>query len=299
MACFHPVPAFRTESGSVVMVERGSIVGALQLPCGRCVGCRLERSRQWVVRMMHEASLYGENGFVTLTYDDAHLPPGGSLRYSDFQGFMRRLRERLRRRDGTRVKFYMCGEYGEELERPHYHVALFGCSFRADRYVFAKGGSGKVVYRSPLLESCWELGSSCVGELTPESAGYIARYVLKKVTGPRSSEHYDKVDVDTGEVTHRVPEFAHMSLRPGIGGRWFERFASDVFPHDRVVLSGRASKPPRYYDTLFKRADRAGFERVKDDRLVEAGLRWPDNTSARLSVKEEVTKARLSRFRRR
>lgn len=295
MACFSPVPAYRTPDGSVVMLERkhfGGSVATLTLACGRCIGCRTERARQWTVRVMHEASQSPtkRNCFVTLTYEK---DPGG-LVYPHFQLFMRYLRRKV----DVPIRFYMCGEYGEKLGRPHYHAALFNVDFSGDRYVWRDFGSGFIVYRSPLLESCWPHGSSSIGELTPESAGYIARYVNKKVFGDLADAHYQDVDQDTGEVTWREPEFTHMSLRPGIGATWFEKFQKDCYPHDRVVVRGKVSKPPRYYDRLYKRKDKFGMEEIKAAREVEARKRYGDNTHDRLLVREQVTKARLSFYRR-
>lgn len=281
-------------SGDVVFDERGDVQATLTLPCGRCIGCRIERARQWSVRVMHEAASWDETCFCTLTYDDDNVPSSGSLQYSDYQKFMKRLRKALARP----VRFYMCGEYGDELGRPHYHAALFNASFRDDRYVWRDFGSGQVVYRSPLLERLWPFGMSSVGELTHESAAYIARYVMKKVTGQAADSHYQVVDQGTGEISWKVPEFTHMSLKPGIGATWFKRFHTDVFPHDRVVVRGKEWKPPRYYDQLEKRRDPDSMEEVKLSREARARENWQDSTPERLAVREIVTQARLSTFRR-
>lgn len=295
VACFNPVPAYRTAGGDVVMVERGDIHATLTLACGRCVGCRIERARQWTVRVMHEAQCYEDNCFVTLTYDDANVPCDGSLRYSDFQRFFKRLRRKL---PGRVIRFYMCGEYGDQFGRPHYHAAIFNLAFRDDRYCWRDFGSGNISYRSPTLEALWPFGASSIGDLTSQSAAYVARYAMKKIYGDMAAEHYKVVDRDTGEVTWKVPEFTHMSLRPGIGAEWFRRYQCDVFPHDRVVLHGKESKPPRYYDQLFKRVDRDALEGIKESREREARLRWPDSTPERLLVREAVASARLSFFKR-
>ena len=119
------MPAVRMSDGSVKFVSRNKrgVEGTLELPCGQCIGCRLERSRQWAMRCLHEASLYDSNSFITLTYDDSNLPYGGSLNYEDFQKFMKRLRKRI----NSKVRFYMGGEYGSEgTMRPHFHACLFG-----------------------------------------------------------------------------------------------------------------------------------------------------------------------------
>lgn len=296
MACYHPIPAFRCADGSVRFVERGSdIDGLLYLACGNCVGCRIDRSKQWSLRVMHEASQHEDNCFVTLTYDDSHVPADGSLRYRDFQLFMKRVRKCFR---PLLVRFYMCGEYGGDLGRPHFHCALFGVGFRGDRKYWRKSESGSKCYRSALLESLWTLGSSEIGELTLESAAYIARYCLKKVNGDLADGHYREVDSSSGEITWRVPEFTRMSLRPGIGANWFDKYCGDVFPHDRVVAGGVKYKPPRYYDVLAERrfVDDT-HQLVKEARCVRARA-IGDNSPERNVVKETVAKARLSFFRR-
>lgn len=294
MACFSLVPGYRTEAGSIVMVERGSIQSNVWLPCGQCIGCRLEKARQWSVRLLHEKQLHAESCFVTLTYSDECLPAGGSLRYVDFQKFLRELRKK---RAPKGVRFYMCGEYGEDKRRPHYHAALFGEGFLGDRY-FWRMTSGHRSYRSPFLESLWRHGSSEFGDVTQQSAAYMARYMLKKVNGDLAVKHYRWADPETGEVLPHVPEFSHMSLRPGIGAAWFAKFHADVFPRDGVVINGQVGKPPRYYDVLLKRWNPELYAVIKDERMVESGLRAEENSPERLVVRETVARARVAFFRR-
>lgn len=266
---------------------------SLQLACGQCVGCRLERSRQWAVRCMHEAQLSKANCFATLTYRPECVPPGGSLRYRDFQLFMKRLRKAA----GKRVRFYMCGEYGEQFARPHFHACLFGYDF-PDKLYWGKSPGGAALYRSALLERLWPHGFSSVGAVTFESAAYVARYVMKKITGQMAEDHYRVVDEETGEVFARVPEFNRMSLRPGIGADWLDRFRSDVFPHGAVVVNGRECRPPRYYDKKFREFDALAAEDMDFGRHLEARAAFEDNTDARLKVKEQVARARLERLKR-
>ncbi|WNK14706.1 MAG: replication initiator protein [Microvirus sp.] len=288
MACFHPLDAFQTEAGSIVFSERGSIRRGLTLPCGQCVGCRLDRSRRWAMRCVHEASMYDVNSFVTLTYEDGNCPT--SLNYGDFQLFMKRLRKKM-----GKVRFFMCGEYGEKLGRPHYHACLFGVHFD-DRYLWSESSGQVRLYRSPLLESLWPHGFSTVGDVTFDSAAYVAAYCMKKVNGDRADAHYEKVSLSSGEIVKVRPEFARMSLKPGIGQPWFQKFSADVYGYDRdaVVLNGVKSKPPRYYDLLLKATDPDLAEYLEYDRYVRAGKVVSDCTPERLKVREAVTKARLS-----
>ena len=300
MACFHPLQAFRVADGSVVFVERGDVVQTLSLPCGRCNGCRLERARQWSVRITHEMMMYPHgSSFVTLTYDDEHLPSDGSLRYGDFQVFARALRKRMKGPFFRPLRYFMCGEYGDDEFRPHYHAGLFGVTFREDRRYFRRTDAGFPVYTSSWLRELWPHGNHEIGELTTESAAYMARYTFKKVSGDLADAHYESVDKATGEVVWRVPEFCHMSLKPGIGSRWFDRFHGDVFPHDRVVVGGRVGPVPRYYYTLLKRRDPQMLENVQQERIMAAAERGGvDTTVERLADREKVLEARVSFYKR-
>lgn len=244
---------------------------------------------------MHEAQLHEHNSFLTLTYDDDHLPPDGGLRYRDFQLFMKRVRKH--KRD---VRFYMCGEYGETTKRPHYHAALFNFQW-PDLEPLRRSGSGQMLYTSTLLCSLWEHGHSSIGELTRESAAYIARYVIKKQSkGPllNQSYHYTRVDADTGEVFDVSPEFTRMSLKPGIGAKWLEQFHTDVYPQDRVNTNGRLRKPPRYYDKRMEVINPDTLVTVSERRYRRAISQSEDNTSARLATKETIAKAKQKFYKR-
>lgn len=293
MPCYSPLKGFRTASGSVVFSElrrHGDITSSIDIPCGQCVGCRLERSRQWAMRCLHESELHLDNSFITLTYDDDHLPADWSLNYSHFQKFMKRLRKRFR---GTRIRFYMCGEYGEQFGRPHYHACLFGFNF-PDRVLAKDSDSGCRLYTSQILEDLWGFGFCTIGDVSFDSAAYVARYILKKVTGDAAEFHYTFVNPDTGEIYRREPEFCHMSLKPGIGFDWLQKYHKDVYPHDYVVVNGKQVKPPKYYDKKYGEVDLDRQDAVLADRAFEGYQRRDDATPDRLVVREAVTKGRLS-----
>ena len=263
----------------------------MKVPCGQCVGCRLERSRQWAVRCVHEAQMHDRNCFITLTYDDEHLPPGGTLVLAHFQKFMKRLRKEY----GAGIRYYHCGEYGEEFGRPHYHACLFNHDFE-DKKPWKKLKSGELLYISASLQRLWPLGYSSVGAVTFNSAAYVARYVMKKVYGANAREHYTAVDPSSGEVFERTPEYTTMSRRPGVGAGWFARFGGDVFPADEVVLAGRRLRPPKYYDRLFEVSNPNEMRSIKARRILEASKHSEDQTPRRLADREEVQKEKLSRL---
>lgn len=287
MACFYPIQAYKPDlGGSIIFTERAGY-RPFSICCGQCIGCRLERSRQWAVRCLHESQLYDASSFVTLTYSDEHVPVDGSLRYSDYQRFMRRVRRRFRG-----VRFYMAGEYGEKGSRPHYHAVLFGVHF-GDRYNWRQSPAGFPLYRSDLLDSLWTLGSAEIGDVTFESAGYVARYVMKKVTGDKADEHYKRVSED-GEIYWLTPEFNRMSLKPGIGARWFEKYKAQTYPRDYIIVRGKKMRPPKYYDELLKLDSSFLSDDVAYDRYKKSLEILDENTPERLLTREIVLRAGLA-----
>jgi len=290
MPCYTPLKAYRAPGGGIAFdSKRGYQDRPLNLPCGQCIGCRWERSRQWALRCVHESQLHRKNAFITLTYDQEHLPEDLGLDVRDWQKFAKRLRKRK-----GRFRFFHCGEYGSENLRPHYHALLFGMDFD-DRYPVEKK-NGKTIYSSNELESVWGLGNVTVGDVSYESAAYVARYVIKKVTGDLAEEHYRRIDGETGEVWKVRPEYTTMSRRPGIGARWLEKFKGDVFPSDEVVHGGRKFRPPRFYDSKLPDAE---LSELKRKRRRAVGVHADDLTPERLSVREKVAAARLSGMERR
>lgn len=241
---------------------------------------------------MHEASLWPDNCFVTLTYGRDRLPANGSLCYEDYQLFMKR----LRRRKGQ-VRFYMCGEYGPETLRPHYHACLFNCHFRGDAVPAGKSASGELFYTSKELQDLWGHGIVSVQDLTPETASYCARYIMKKVLGQGSEEACERVTAD-GEIVSVEPEFARMSLKPGIGAKWYEKYSRDVYPHDVVIQNGVERQVPKYYDKLLDRSKAIKADEVEYARQKRALSLRADNTDERRRVKEIVHEAKVRNLKR-
>lgn len=295
MTCFYPIDAWQSSNGDVVFHEKArfDIVKRLQLPCGRCTGCRLERSRQWAMRIMHESQMHDDNCFVTLTFNDENLPKYG-LDHSIFQRFMKRLRKSL---EPKKIRFYMCGEYGEQFGRPHFHFCLFGHDFK-DKKPFQKSPSGFQIYVSKQLDDLWGFGYTSIGDLTFESAAYVARYVMKKVTGDLAGSHYERVDLTTGEIYQLKPEYNCMSRGQGIGLAWYEKYKDDVYNNDYVIIRGQKCKPPRYYDNKFKKSYPVEFDLIQYEREKRARTKYEDNTEERLKVKEEVLNSRLNKLKR-
>jgi len=193
----------------------------------------------------------------------------------------------------------MCGEYGEQYKRPHYHAILFGYE-PDDLTVHSRTSSGNIICGSSKLQSIWGLGFVSVGQANFQTAAYCARYIMDKRTGADAQSYYsDVVDQDTGEIFTRLPEYNRMSLKPGIGAGYYDRYhASDMYPHDRVVYDGVEQKIPRYYDKLFARQNPDKFLQIKEQRLLDIDARLHDNTPTRLNQREQVKKVQLNQLKR-
>ena len=257
MSCFKPLKGYRQPSGKVTFDRKNSTGALAELPCGICIGCRLDYSQQWAIRCMHEAQLQDENCFITLTYEDSQIPTDRSLNKSHFQKFMKRLRDRVAPR---KIRFYHCGEYGTKYSRPHYHALLFNYDF-PDKRLWSYGQGKNPMYRSKQLESLWDYGYSTISDLTHASAAYAARYSIKKIRGDALDtidpdtglKPYETIDPNTGEVLAILPEYSTMSTHPGIGKEWYDQFSTDVFPDDFVIYKGKRCRTPNYYRKLLEK----------------------------------------------
>lgn len=304
MPCYRPVHGFQNRPGDKLVFSKaqavGSRVAALQVPCNNCVGCRLERARQWAMRCNDERSLYSDNCFITLSINPESLKAhGDSLDHRYFQRFMKRLRKST---GGKMIRFFMCGEYGSENARPHYHALLFNHAFK-DRVPLKVTDSGQMIYRSPALEKLWSdpktgasYGFSSVGDVTFGSASYVARYHLKKTGSVVSRNHY--LNPFTGEMLK--PEYVCMSRgskKRGTGGiarAWFDKWKSDVYPRDVRVINGVDTLPCKFYDLLYEKVDPDGYDRIKLRRAFRGQRNKLDNTEDRLMAKEKVKLAQIS-----
>ena len=294
MPCYHPLQGYRSRADGKTVVFNptdGWVDRPLNIPCGQCIGCRLDRSRDWATRCVHEASLHENNSFITLTYNNENLPEDRSLHKKDFQDFMKRLRKKFHNK---KIRYYHCGEYGEKNFRPHYHAIIFGLEFK-DQELFTVT-NGEKLYTSATLEKLWPFGFSTIGSVTFESAAYVARYVMKKVNGEAAKNHYERVDSDTGEIYSLVPEYNTMSRRPGIAAAWFDKYKDDVYPSDNIHLRGKTLKPPKFYDKMYEHLEPEEMEKIKMARMKGMSKHADDNTADRLAAKEVVKKAQLNKL---
>jgi len=331
MPCYHPLTAWRGEynpSGKRKMVfsksEAKDAGLDIKLPCGQCIGCRLERSRQWALRCLHESRLYQDNCFLTLTYDDSHLPADQALHKEHFQLFMKRLRKKF---PLFKVRYLMCGEYGENSARPHYHACLFNFDF-PDKVLWSEK-QGTRLYVSEILNKVWGHGYCIIGDVTFQSAQYIANYILKKKSRQDSKmmeiisimryisyeyleeqveKHFrdDKAEYITMSRGGRDPKGKNLG---GIGRQWYEKFKDDVYPSDFLVVNGQKVHPPKYYDSVYelempddykllkeKRKSKLSYINSYAARLSGRNSDTENGTPGRLAIKEFIKKEKLKDF---
>lgn len=264
----------------------------VEIPCGKCIGCRLEYSRQWADRCMLEAQEHEQSYFVTLTYDDEHVPRSSyeiedtgecgdtfTLCKRDFQLFMKRLRKNYKH--DNKLRFFMCGEYGTHTLRPHYHVIIFGLKLD-DLQFYKKSSQNFNYYNSEFLQKCWKKGYVVITDVSWETCAYTARYVMKKANGQ---------DKDFFELHNMEPEFVLMSRKPGIARNYFDEHKDDIYLTDEIIFStskgGKSSRPPRYFDQLFELERPDVFENIKEKRsAVAEALRASKMANTDLSYPE-------------
>lgn len=258
-----------------ILIKKNPWSDPIKVPCGQCIACRLNRASDWATRIMHEKKMCGCACFVTLTYNDENVPrvighdgtEYGTLVKRDVQLFLKRLRKEI---EPKKIRYYLCGEYGDKFGRPHYHVIIFGQSANRD---FER-----------LLQSVWPFGFISVGTVSFDSAAYVARYCTKLLTGPKKIWY---------EERNILPEFSLMSRRPGIGASWLEKYGNEVKTHHNVVVKGKKMAPPRYYrDKVYDEVDRSNISRDILNKVIEETKQMMVDLNRSLTLPEEREAAR-------
>lgn len=287
MPCHAPIQGWR-KAGQSKNGGRGFVLshGAafadrpMAVPCGQCLGCKARHAMHWAIRCSHEARMHPYSSFVTLTYDEEHVPHVDddidkpyTLRPDDFVLFMKKLRNA--RHPG--IKFLQAGEYGT-YGRPHHHAILFGVNF-PDMKKWTRRGE-HTLYTSEELATLWPHGFSSIGNVTIQSANYVAQYTVKKLDRPHHLTAH--------------PEYATMSRRPGIGAGFLKTFPDDIYPRDAVITEGgQKHKPPRYYDKILQKENPESFREIELNRVAKGALKPEESGSYRLYSKQECLKARI------
>lgn len=243
----------------------------MSVPCGHCVNCKIAHSREWATRIIHEMDNHKASSFVTLTYDDDHLPENKSISKNELQKFFKRLRKKL----NTPIKYFACGEYGENFERPHYHAIILGLNIREKN----------------LVQEAWGKGFVKIGTVTYDSARYTADYVMKK----QNKNNYQNIE----------QPFQLSSL--GIGKTFALKNAEQIKQEFEITLNGQKVGLPKYYKKVlaleteelavsaaeYKQSLYDHYKkRVKDDEKIKPALtiarrQSNANAIARLAIKRD------------
>lgn len=315
MPCYHPLKAYfkygRDGSRSVSFVN--SSVEALKwdksdspdkvaIPCGQCVGCRLAYSRQWAVRCVLESQRWDSNFFITLTYSDEYVPLRKHCVADTDTGevvaeemvmtlqpeHLTKFNKDLRRYydyhyDHKNIRFFACGEYGNERGRPHYHGIFFNLpidDLKPYRYQ-SKSHDGHPLYESETISSIWGKGLVCIAGVSFDSCAYTARYIMKKHKG-NDRDYYERRGIE--------PEFTRCSRKPGIARDYYDQNSDHIYTWDQIVIAGKDGKPlklkpPSYFDRL--------YDIDYPDKMLE--LKEKRKEIALLSAKNEMSNTSLSR----
>lgn len=263
MPCYHPIPAWRTDSGEVILSKEPQAAKyGLRLPCGNCLGCRTNRAQSWALRCQLEYQDHNAAVFATLTYDEENKPL--TLTKHHVSDYIRRIRKQL----PNKLRFFASGEYGETTYRPHYHAIIYGAS----------------QLQAPQLEEAWKWGHSKIDQATPANISYTAGYCSKKI-GYRRFTH-ERVDPETGEVYQWQPPFILMSRNPGIGATARQHLNSwELY----AVKDGHKMPVPRYYRKHWK--ENTNHEDHSRLERAIAALNLTAPTKEELAQAEKVAEA--------
>lgn len=281
MACYRPIPAAQATKGGQIKLHAPMGEAHLALPCGKCIGCRTQKATEWAHRCEHEAKMWSHNIFITLTYDDEHLPDEGWLHEEHLRNFFKRLRKNGKNhpkihRDNhstnntskSNFRYFACGEYGTKRGRPHYHAIIFGANF-TDRTKIGETPTG-TLYTSETLKELWPYGNNIIGDATPAAANYIAQYALKK----QGDGTTDKDGV------WRPAPFLRMSQKPPIGQEWLAKYYQDL-THGYLVQNGKPRSIPRAYTKKLQDWQDRQHGPAKNDNFVLDTLRYHQSTRRR------------------
>lgn len=299
-------------------LENGKNIKSVKMiPCGQCISCRLNKSRDWANRIMLEAKEYPCNYFVTLTYNDEYLPikrcyndetgeiiTGFTLKKEDLEKFNHDLRQYWKRKfnhDG--IRYYECGEYGSKNLRPHYHCIIFNLPNLSDLKIYRTTEIGSILYTSETLSNIWKKGYVVIGEVTWESASYVARYVMKKKFGKEANQYYKSMA--------KIPEFTTMSRMPGIGKNYYEANKDKIYATDEIFIQGRTgiigTKPSVYFDRLLEKDDPEKYKKIKRERekknllntkLLKYNVKTTENIQVQREIQGRNTEAKIKALKR-
>ncbi len=313
MPCYTPLKGYKDLTTGGLVFDKKNTAQKMEVACGQCLGCRVDHRLMWSIRIIHEACMHNDhygNSWATLTYRDPsacnkeqykngkHIDKQGQLNPCHVSAFIRSLRKG---NQDHKIRYFYCGEYGDDNQRPHYHICLFNHSF-SDQYLW-EDNEGLYTYTSEELQKHWPWGFTTVAELNLRTAAYTAGYALKKITGKRAEDHYLRCD-EYGVAYWLLPEYIRMSTgrgKPsGIGAGFYEKFKKDIFPADKSPVPGHGERQlvPRYYQNILAEENPAQLEQIKELRQEFIAAHRADFTPERLRDKYICARAKENQLKR-
>lgn len=276
MACLKPIQVYNLNKGEKVKFKKYSNIDVAKLdmnmnyennnsvPCRKCIECKLDNAKEWAIRSALQCKSSEDNWFITLTYSDEFIPVNDkgifTVSYKDLSRFIESLRKVFTRQGIKDIKYLASSEYGSRLNRPHYHLCFFGLPLNDLELTGEVSKLGHPYFVSKLVDKIWNKGIHKIGRVTYQSAGYVARYTLKKL----SNLDYKKLGIE--------PERLFMSK--GIGKKYFEENKEHIYKYDVVNLNTDKVliklQPPRYFDRLYEKHNSDHLQEIKNARIVNA-----------------------------
>lgn len=265
---------------------------AKEFPCRQCLECKFQYVKDWTNRNLFENMFHEDSCFVTLTYDEENLPDGGTLIKDHPSKFMKALRQKIYPK---KVRFFSASEYGGKFGRPHIHILIYGW-LPEDRDP-VRNDEGLISYESDQLTEIWGRGRTELSEVNQKTASYCAQYINKKVYGDLAPDHYTTTHPLTGDLIELEPEFCTMSLRPGIGLKYYKTWLEDMYPSDYLVYKGTRIAVPKFFDRHLERDNPEMFQEIKIKRKLEAKKpnRLKEQTPQRREIRNKIQEIKLNR----
>lgn len=292
MACFHPMKAYKIDEGITFKLPKYGYYEELKIPCGKCIGCKLDHANDWATRCWCEMQSWKNNCFVTLTYNDENLPDGGYLSKEDIQKFLKRLRyyetgieEWENPQNGKTekpIRYLLCGEYGPNgTRRAHYHLLIF--NWKPEKLKFYKENhNGDKLYTSKQINEIWGKGFATIGELNYKSACYVARYCTKKMFNNIKHAELKKMEIQ--------PEFILMSRNGGIGIKHWKQYKKEILKREGILIKikdkVKNKRIPKYYERKYKEENEKQYEKYRTKKILKS----------QENLKEILSKTTLSEY---
>lgn len=252
-------------------IEECICTDATLIPCGHCVGCSTDISKSWMNRMVLEKEVSSTSYFLTITYDEEHLPSDHMLKKNHLDKFIKDIRNYFKNNyDYDNIRYYACGEYGSKTARPHYHMIVYNLPLTSLEYEILGLGKGvkclfktvgmsvdnEPLYQFDFLNNIWKKGFVVVGKVTSKSCGYVARYVNKKRMKKLPNWLLEKQGI--------VPEFNCMSRMPGIGEEYYHQNYLKILDNNlNFYIDGQLMSVGRYFEKFLDKFHPEEMERYK------------------------------------